>query len=189
MGTTAARAEFGHRHRPRQVDHLLQLQQHVVMHRVITQVLDRAAGMGDGCSVTSEHIGDIHVRNREAGVQQIHDDLPGTSGFIGEFLTLLSAFKANTWVAILGTTGVILSAAYALYLYRRVIFGELDKPKLKALLDLSPREIVILAPLVLLTIFYGIYPAPVLDVTGASVKNLVANYEAALKPAAAMLGQ
>ncbi|MEZ5899528.1 MAG: NADH-quinone oxidoreductase subunit M [Hyphomicrobium sp.] len=115
--------------------------------------------------------------------------LPGTSGFIGEFLTLLSAFKANTWVAILGTTGVILSAAYALYLYRRVIFGELDKPKLKALLDLSPREIVILAPLVLLTIFYGIYPAPVLDVTGASVKNLVANYEAALKPAAAMLGQ
>ena len=115
--------------------------------------------------------------------------LPGTSGFIGEFLTLLAAFKANTWVAILATTGVILSAAYALYLYRRVIFGVLEKPKLKALLDLSPREIAILAPLVLLTIYYGIYPAPVLDVTGASVKNLVANYEAALKPAAAMLGQ
>lgn len=115
--------------------------------------------------------------------------LPGTSGFIGEFLTLLAAFKANTWVAILATTGVILSAAYALYLYRRVIFGVLEKPKLKALLDLSPREVAILAPLVLLTIYYGIYPAPVLDVTGASVKNLVANYEAALKPAAAMLGQ
>jgi len=115
--------------------------------------------------------------------------LPGTSGFIGEFLTLLAAFKANTWVAILATTGVILSAAYALYLYRRVIFGVLEKPKLKALFDLSPREIAILAPLVLLTIYYGIYPAPVLDVTGASVKNLVANYEAALKPAAAMLGQ
>ncbi|MBL8884475.1 MAG: NADH-quinone oxidoreductase subunit M [Hyphomicrobium sp.] len=115
--------------------------------------------------------------------------LPGTSGFIGEFLTLLAAFKANTWVAILATTGVILSAAYALYLYRRVIFGVLEKPKLKALLDLSPREVAILAPLVLLTIYYGFYPAPVLDVTGASVKNLVANYEAALKPAAAMLGQ
>ncbi|HMN36303.1 MAG TPA: NADH-quinone oxidoreductase subunit M [Hyphomicrobium sp.] len=115
--------------------------------------------------------------------------LPGTSGFVGEFLTLLAAFKANTWVAILATTGIILSAAYALYLYRRMIFGALEKVKLKAMLDLSPREVAILAPLVVLTIYYGFYPAPVLDVTGASVKNLVANYEAALKPAAAMLGQ
>jgi len=114
--------------------------------------------------------------------------LPGTSGFIGEFLTLLAAFKANTWVAIFATSGVILSAAYALYLYRRVIFGALEKASLKGLLDLSPREVAILAPLVILTIFYGVYPAPVLDVTAASVKNLVANYEAALKPAAAMLG-
>ena len=113
--------------------------------------------------------------------------LPGTSGFIGEFLTLLAAFKANTWVAILATLGVILSAAYALYLYRRVIFGALEKPSLKRMLDLSPREIAILAPLVLLTIFYGIYPAPVLDVTAASVKNLVAHYEAAQKSATAML--
>jgi NADH-quinone oxidoreductase subunit M len=114
--------------------------------------------------------------------------LPGTSGFVGEFLTLLAAFKSNTWVAIFATTGVILSAAYALYLYRRVIFGALEKPSLKGLLDLSPREVAILAPLVILTIFYGVYPAPVLDVTAASVKNLVSNYEAALKPAAAMLG-
>ena len=113
--------------------------------------------------------------------------LPGTSGFVGEFLTLLAAFKANTWVAIFATTGVILSAAYALYLYRRVIFGDLVKPSLKGLLDLSPREVAILAPLVLLTIFYGVYPAPVLDVTAASVKNLVQNYEAAVKPAAALL--
>ncbi|MEQ1671204.1 MAG: NADH-quinone oxidoreductase subunit M [Hyphomicrobium sp.] len=113
--------------------------------------------------------------------------LPGTSGFIGEFLTLLAAFKANTWVAIFATLGVILSAAYALYLYRRVVFGELVKPSLKALLDLSPREVAILAPLVILTIFYGVYPAPVLDVTAASVKNLVQNYEAAVKPAAALL--
>ena len=113
--------------------------------------------------------------------------LPGTSGFVGEFLTLLAAFKANSWVAIFATTGVILSAAYALYLYRRVIFGDLVKPSLKGLLDLSPREIAILAPLVVLTIFYGVYPAPVLDVTAASVKNLVQNYEAAVKPAAALL--
>ncbi len=114
--------------------------------------------------------------------------LPGTSGFVGEFLTLLAAFKSNTWVAIFATSGVILSAAYALYLYRRVIFGALEKPSLKGLLDLNMREVAILAPLVILTIFYGVYPAPVLDVTAASVKNLVANYEAALKPAAAMLG-
>lgn len=113
--------------------------------------------------------------------------LPGTSGFVGEFLTLLAAFKANTWIAIFATSGVILSAAYALYLYRRVIFGALEKASLKSLLDLSPREIAILAPLVILTIFYGVYPAPVLDVTAASVKNLVQNYEAAVNPAAALL--
>jgi NADH-quinone oxidoreductase subunit M len=113
--------------------------------------------------------------------------LPGTSGFVGEFLTLMAAFKANTWVALLATTGVVLSAAYALWLYRRVIFGPLTKASLKGLLDLSPREIAVLAPLVILTIFYGVYPAPVLDVTAASVKNLVQNYETAIKPAAAML--
>jgi NADH-quinone oxidoreductase subunit M len=113
--------------------------------------------------------------------------LPGTSGFIGEFLTLLAAFKANTWVAILATTGIILSAAYALYLYRRIIFGVLDKANLRSILDLSPREVAILAPLVLLTIFYGFYPAPVLDVTATSVKNLVQNYESAQHSAAALL--
>jgi NADH-quinone oxidoreductase subunit M len=113
--------------------------------------------------------------------------LPGTSGFIGEFLTLLAAFKANTWVAILATTGIILSAAYALYLYRRIIFGMLEKANLRSILDLSPREVAILAPLVLLTIFYGFYPAPVLDVTASSVKNLVQNYESAQHSAAALL--
>ncbi|MBA2125139.1 NADH-quinone oxidoreductase subunit M [Hyphomicrobium methylovorum] len=115
--------------------------------------------------------------------------LPGTSGFIGEFLTLMAAFKTNTWVAILAATGVILSAPYALYLYRRVIFGVLDKPKLRAILDLSPREIIILAPLIILTIFYGVYPAPVLDVTSASVKNLVQNYQSAQQSAAAELAR
>jgi NADH-quinone oxidoreductase subunit M len=113
--------------------------------------------------------------------------LPGTSGFIGEFLTLLSAFRANTWVAIIATTGVILSAAYALYLYRRVIFGALEKANLKGILDLSPREIAILAPLVILTVFYGVYPSPVLDVTATSVKHLVENYQTAQSTAAASL--
>jgi NADH-quinone oxidoreductase subunit M len=110
--------------------------------------------------------------------------LPGTSGFVGEFLTLLSSFKVNTYVATLATTGVILSAAYALYLYRRVVFGVLDKPSLRALADVSPREIAILTPLVLLTILFGFYPAPILDVTAVSVKALVASLEAAGQTAA-----
>jgi NADH-quinone oxidoreductase subunit M len=109
--------------------------------------------------------------------------LPGTSGFIGEFLTLIGAFKVNTWLALFATSGVILSAAYALYLYRRVVFGVLEKPSLKAIADMGPREIAVMAPLVLLTIFFGFYPAPILDVTATSVKKLVANYEMAVKTA------
>ena len=109
--------------------------------------------------------------------------LPGTSGFIGEFLTLLAAFKVNTWVAFLATTGVIFSAAYALYAYRRVIYGALVKPALKNIEDVTPREIATLAPLVALTIFFGFYPAPILDVTAVSVKKLVTAYEAEVKPA------
>ena len=109
--------------------------------------------------------------------------LPGTSGFVGEFLTLLGTFRVNTWVAFIATTGVILSAAYALYLYRRVVFGPLEKGSLKNILDLSPREALVLAPLLILTIFFGFYPTPILDVTAASVDQLVANYQAALSAA------
>jgi NADH-quinone oxidoreductase subunit M len=109
--------------------------------------------------------------------------LPGTSGFVGEFLTLVGAFRVNTWVAFFATTGVILSAGYALWLYRRVIFGEIEKDKLRSIMDLSGREIAILAPLVALAIFFGFYPAPVMDVTAAAVDNLIANYEAALSAA------
>ncbi len=110
--------------------------------------------------------------------------LPGTSGFIGEFLTLLASFKVNTYVAVIATTGVILSAAYALYLYRRIVFGPLEKPTLKAMADVTPREILVLAPLVILTIFFGFYPAPILDVTAVSVKALVTSLEAAGQAAA-----
>ncbi|TWD57466.1 NADH dehydrogenase subunit M [Agrobacterium vitis] len=109
--------------------------------------------------------------------------LPGTSGFIGEFLTLIGAFRANTWVALFAATGVILSAAYALWLYRRVIFGALDKESLKGLLDLSMREKFTLYPLIALTIFFGVYPAPIFDVTTASVDALLHNYTAALQAA------
>jgi len=106
--------------------------------------------------------------------------LPGTSGFIGEFLTLLGAFRANTWVAAIATTGVILSAAYALWLFARVMFGPLDKPSLKSITDLSPREIGLLAPLVILTIWYGIHPAPVLDAFAASTDALLKSTQAAI---------
>lgn len=112
--------------------------------------------------------------------------LPGTSGFIGEFLTLLGAFHANTWIAFLAATGIILSAGYALHLYRRVVFGELEKPSLGKLADMTPREIAIMAPLVILTILFGFYPAPLLDVMAVSVKNLVTNYQAAIGQAAAL---
>ena len=106
--------------------------------------------------------------------------LPGTSGFIGEFLTLLGAFRINTWVAFLATTGIILSVAYALYLYRRIIFGVLDKPSLASILDLSWREAALFAPIVALTIFYGFYPAPVLDSSAAAINALIKNYDTAL---------
>ncbi|MCL6706670.1 NADH-quinone oxidoreductase subunit M [Pseudomonas sp. R2.Fl] len=109
--------------------------------------------------------------------------LPGTSGFIGEFLTLIGVFRANTWVALFAATGVILSAGYSLWLYRRVVFGALEKESLKAMLDLSPREKIILYPLIALTIFFGVYPAPIFDATAASVDLLINNYTAALQAA------
>ncbi len=109
--------------------------------------------------------------------------LPGTAGFVGEFLTLLGAFQTNTWVAFFATFGVILSAAYALWLYRRVVFGTLDKESLKAMLDLNTREKLLLYPFIVLIIFFGVYPSPVFDVTQASIDNLITNYEAAINAA------
>nr|WP_205520791.1 NADH-quinone oxidoreductase subunit M [Propylenella binzhouense] len=111
--------------------------------------------------------------------------LPGTSGFVGEFLTLVGAFQANTWVAVFATTGVILSACYALWLYRRVVFGELEKESLRSILDMGTREKVILVPLIVLTLYFGIYPAALMDVTTAAVDNLVNNYQAAISGAGA----
>lgn len=100
--------------------------------------------------------------------------LPGTSGFVGEFLTMLAAFETNTWVAFLAATGVILSAAYALYLYWRVIFGKLEKESLKNIMDLSPREVAIMVPLVIITILFGVWPAPILNMTSHAVNAVVA---------------
>jgi len=99
--------------------------------------------------------------------------LPGTSGFVGEFLTLLAALRFNTWLAIVGTTGVVLSAAYALWLYRRVIFGPLVKPSLQSISDLTLRESGFMVTLVLATLLFGIYPNLIFDVTRASTTHLV----------------
>jgi len=111
--------------------------------------------------------------------------LPGTSGFVGEFLTLFAAFQVNTWVAFFATTGVVLSAAYALWLYRRVIFGALTKESLKGLTDLSLREKTILYPLVALVIFFGVYPSALIDTTTASVSALLDHVSASLSTAQA----
>jgi len=115
--------------------------------------------------------------------------LPGTSGFVGEFMTLVGTFKVSIPTAVFATTGVILSAAYALWLYRKVVFGALTKPSLVSIKDLTWRECLMLFPLVALTILFGVYPKPVLDVSAASVQQLVSNYNTAVSAvkAAALL--
>ncbi|MDR9426947.1 MAG: NADH-quinone oxidoreductase subunit M [Salibaculum sp.] len=118
--------------------------------------------------------------------------LPGTSGFIGEFLTLMGVFKANTWVAAVATTGVILSAAYALWLYRRVVMGDLIKESLKSITDMTPRERGIFAPLVVMTLLLGVYPSLVTDIIGPSVEALVGQVttaQAAFEPTTMMAQQ
>jgi NADH-quinone oxidoreductase subunit M len=105
--------------------------------------------------------------------------LPGTSGFVGEFLTLVGVFQVNTWVAAVATSGVILSAAYALWLYRRVVMGDLIKESLKTITDMTTSERWIFTPLVIMTLLLGIYPALVTDIIGPSVTALVVQVETA----------
>jgi len=109
--------------------------------------------------------------------------LPGTSGFVGEFLVLTGTFQVNAWVALLAATGVILGAVYMLYLYRRVIFGQLTKESLAAIRDMNGREIAVFAPLLLIVFIMGIYPEPFLAVMHVSVENLIERYESALAAA------
>jgi len=106
--------------------------------------------------------------------------LPGTSGFVGEFLTLIGTFKVNAAVATLATIGVILSACYALWLYRKVVFGKLEKPNLAGITDLGYREVAIFVPLLVLTILLGVYPKPVLDISATSVSALIDGYQQAI---------
>ena len=109
--------------------------------------------------------------------------LPGTSGFVGEFLTLMGAFQANTWVALLATTGVILSACYALWLYRQVIFGPLEKENLKTIADVNARELIEMDQLVVLNIIFRIYQTPIKAVTHDAYSNMDVGVEQALQAA------
>ena len=103
--------------------------------------------------------------------------LPGTSGFVGEILTMTGAYQVSTWTAIVAATGVILSATYALTLYRRVMFGTITNPKLATISDLNPREILVFAPLIVGALVLGVRPGLVFDITAASVDHLVAAYK------------
>ena len=114
--------------------------------------------------------------------------LPGTSGFVGEFLTLIGAFQANFWVAFVATSGVILSACYALWLYWRVMNGPLVKPELQAIQDLDRREVLLLAPLGILVIYYGVQPQVILDAFAAPTQALLANAYPVLQAGASLAG-
>jgi NADH-quinone oxidoreductase subunit M len=106
--------------------------------------------------------------------------LPGTSGFVGEFLVLVGAFQVNFWLALLGSFGMVLGAAYMLYLYRRIIFGKITRADLKNILDLSPREMAIFAPLIALTLWLGIYPSSFTAFLNASVSAMVQQHQQAM---------
>ena len=110
--------------------------------------------------------------------------LPGTAGFVGEILVLVGVYQVNTWVAALASLGVILGAAYMLWLYRRTVFGTIDKDDLKQILDMDKREIAFFAPLVVLAIVMGVYPGPFLDVMHVSVDHLIQQYQTAIQAAA-----
>jgi NADH-quinone oxidoreductase subunit M len=111
--------------------------------------------------------------------------LPGTSGFVGEFLTLVGTYQASTWTALGATTGVVLSAAYALWLYRRVLFGDLIKESLKSITDMNAREVTVFVPLVVMTVLLGVYPSLATDLFGPTVEALVENVNSAIAQAAA----
>ena len=114
--------------------------------------------------------------------------LPGTSGFVGEFLVLVGAFKVNFWLALLGSLGMILGTAYMLWLYRRVIFGTITRVELRDILDLSPREVAVFAPLVILTLWMGVYPSSFSGFWDASVGAMVEHHQAALATAVKLAG-
>jgi len=113
--------------------------------------------------------------------------LPGTSGFVGEILSMIGAYQVSPFLAFGAAIGMILSAVYALYLYRAVIFGEIRNDKLSDIQDMTGTEILIIAPLAIFTIVLGVYPALVTDITGPAVENLITNFNAATAPVVAVV--
>jgi NADH-quinone oxidoreductase subunit M len=105
--------------------------------------------------------------------------LPGTSGFVGEMLTMIGAYQVSPWIALGAAMGMIFSAVYALYLYREVIFGEQKNSALDDIKDINLRELIVLTPLAFLTILLGVYPSLITDITSVSVENLIINFNAA----------
>ena len=105
--------------------------------------------------------------------------LPGTSGFVGEMLTMIGAYQVSPWIALGAAMGMIFSAVYALHLYREVIFGEQKNPDLDDIKDINIRELIVLTPLAFLTILFGVYPSLITDITSVSVENLIINFNAA----------
>src|SRR5271168_1537464 len=114
--------------------------------------------------------------------------LPGTSGFVGEFLVIIGSLQVNFWLALLGGMGMILGAAYMVYLYRRVIFGRITRDDLRNILDLSPREWAVFAPLIVLTLWMGIYPSSFTSYFDATVGAMVQNHTAALAATTRLAG-
>ena len=110
--------------------------------------------------------------------------LPGTNGFVGEFLILLGAFQSNVVYGVLAATGVILGAAYMLWMFQRVMFGPVTREANRGLIDLTPREVVVLAPVLVLIVWIGIYPQPFLRTTEASVTRLLAQVHLGNAPSA-----
>jgi hypothetical protein len=109
--------------------------------------------------------------------------LPGTNGFVGEFLILVGAFGgALRWWTVIATSGVILSAVYMLWMFQRVMFGELDNPKNQKLLDLNAREVCIMVPLIVMIFVMGIYPKPFIDKMDPAIKKLVSQARSASSP-------
>ena len=102
--------------------------------------------------------------------------LPGTFGFIGEFLILMGAFKENFLVAVIASLGVIIGAAYMLWLYKRVVFGKLVNSDLKQMVDLNKSELFILSCLAVPTLFFGFYPEPLINTIEVSISNLIKEY-------------
>ena len=114
--------------------------------------------------------------------------LPGTAGFVGEFLVIVGSLKVSFWLALLGGLGMILGAIYMLYLYRRVVFGQMVHDDLKSILDLSAREVAIFVPLIVLTLWMGIYPSSFTGFWDASVAQLVEHHRAAVTAATQLAG-